>query len=202
MISQVYHQQKKDSKKGDFVNMVTKDIPEVEIKMTDDEIKQMSKGTWKRLCKMKTKNKAFVELVKENSQKEKTKHIKFDCLEMSEYLKENKKTQLSKIIFSLRSGTLDINKWNNWKYQDNLCVMCDIKEENITHFLECTKYGSENIEIRDIYIQNTDNQFSIAEKVGERMSKISKKLEAGLDSHSPGSTAPTIVVEHYGGKNR
>ena len=71
--------------------MVTKDLVEVEIKITDDEIKQMSKGTWKRLCKMKTKNKAFVELVKENSQKEKTEHIKVYCLEISEYLKENKK---------------------------------------------------------------------------------------------------------------
>jgi hypothetical protein len=44
MISQVYHEQKKDSKKGDFVNMVTKDLAKVEIKMTDDEIRQMSKG--------------------------------------------------------------------------------------------------------------------------------------------------------------
>ena len=105
MISQVHHEQKKDSKKGDFVKIVTKNLAEVEIKIKDDEIKKMSKGTWKRLCKMKTKNKAFVELVKENGQKEKSKHIKFDCLKMSEYLKENKKTQLLKFSFSLRSRT-------------------------------------------------------------------------------------------------
>ena len=78
---------------------------------------------------MKTKNKAFVKPVKENSQKEKTKHIKFDCLERSEHLKENKKTQLSKIIFSLRSGILDIKKWNNWKHQDNLCVIVTLKKK-------------------------------------------------------------------------
>ena len=70
----------------------------------------------------------------------------------------------------------------------------------MSHVTCCTKYGSENIEIREIYTQNTENQFSIAEKVGERMSKRSKKLEAGLDSPSPGSTAPTIVVEHYWNK--
>ena len=58
---------------------------------------------------------------------------------MSEYLKENTKTSLSKIIFLVRSGTLDIKKWNSWKYDDNLCVMCDIKEENITQFLECSQ---------------------------------------------------------------
>ena len=53
---------------------------------------------------------------------------------MSEYMKEKKKALPSKIIFSLRSGTLHIKKWNSRKYQDKLCVMCDIKEENITHF--------------------------------------------------------------------
>ena len=119
---------------------------------------------------------------------------------MSEYLKENKKTHLSKIIFLLRSGTLDIKKWNSWKYDDNLCVMCDIKEENITHFLECLKYGKEKIEIKDIYTQNTENQFSIAERVKERMLQRKEKLEAGLDSPAPGSKAPTVVVEHYWNK--
>ena len=51
---------------------------------------------------MKSKNQAFMELIKEKDTKEKTRNIKFACLEMSEYLKENKKTHLSKIIFSLR----------------------------------------------------------------------------------------------------
>ena len=64
----------------------------------------------------------------------------------------------------------------------------------------CTKYGSEYIEIRVFYTQNIENQFSIAEKVGERMAKRSNKLEAGLDSPSPSSTAPTNVVEHYWNK--
>ena len=45
MISQVYHEQKKDNKKGDFVNIVTKDLVDVEKKIMYDEIKQMSKGT-------------------------------------------------------------------------------------------------------------------------------------------------------------
>ena len=47
--------------------------------------------------------------------------------------------------------------------------MCDTKEENITHFLECSKYGKKKIEIKDVYTQNTENQFFIAERVEERM---------------------------------
>ena len=164
---------------------------EVNIIMTDIEIGNISKGNWKRLCKERTKNKAFLDLIKENSDKEKTKHIKIESLEMSEYLKENKKNSLSKIIFLLRSGTLDIKSWNSWKYDDNLCVMCDLKEENITHFLECSQYGNSKIEIDEIFSQNTENQFSIAEKVEERILLRKKKIEAGHDSPTPGSKAPT-----------
>ena len=78
----------------------------------------------------------------ENEKKEKTSHIQFECLEMSSYLKENDKTDPSKIIFLIRSGTLDIKKRKPWKYDDNLCVMCDFKEETIKHFMECTEYGN------------------------------------------------------------
>ena len=49
--------------------------------------------------------------------------------------------------------------------------MCDIKEENITNFLECSQDGKQLIEITEIYTQNTENQFSIAKTVEERMLK-------------------------------
>ena len=86
---------------------------------------------------------------------------------------------------------MDIKELNSWKYDYNLCVMCDIKEENITHFLECSQYGKQVIEIEEIYTQNTENQFSIAEKIEERMLIRKQILEAGLDSPTPGSKAPT-----------
>ena len=53
------------------------------------------------------------------------------------------------------------------------------------------EYGNKHIEIDEIYTQNTENQFSIAEKIEERMLIRKQKLEAGLDSPTPGSKAPT-----------
>ena len=44
MLSQVYHEQKKESRKGDFFNMVSKDMLKVDITMTDFEIRNISKG--------------------------------------------------------------------------------------------------------------------------------------------------------------
>ena len=64
----------------------------------------------------------------------KTKHVKFEELEMSAYLvKERKSTAISKIIFSVRSGTLDLKDWH------------PLSDENIEHFISCKAYGKECI---------------------------------------------------------
>ena len=57
--------------------------------------------------------------------------------------------------------------------------MCDTKEENITHFLECSKYGQKKIEIKDVFTQNTENQLSITERVEERMIERKEKNRGG-----------------------
>ena len=43
MVRQVYEVQKNESKAGDFVNLVTKDMSEIEICLTEDEIRKINK---------------------------------------------------------------------------------------------------------------------------------------------------------------
>ena len=50
-------------------------------------------------------------LLSENESKEKTKQISYTSLKRRQYLLENKNCSLSKIIFSIRSQTLDIKEW-------------------------------------------------------------------------------------------
>ena len=66
-----------------------------------------------------------------------------------------------------------------------------LKKKTSKKNLECSQYGKQVIEIEEIYTQNTENQFSIAEQIEERVLRRTKKLEAGLDSPTPGSKAPT-----------
>ena len=93
--------------------------------------------------KQKVTESALGYLLKENIQKEKTRHILFEELKVSEYLLENRNRSLSIIIFSVRSQTLDIKEWKPWKYVVNLCVMCNIYAETMDHFVCCTAYGEE-----------------------------------------------------------
>ena len=196
MLGQVYKQLKIDSRKGDFVSLIKQDMKEMEIHMEDCEVNEMSINKWKKLVKDKTKSIALKYLVTENSKKEKTKHIQFTTLKLSDYLKLNKNKELSEIIFGLRSGTLDLKAWNRWKYEDNLCVLCEKKEENINHFMECVEYGEpiETTTWKEVYENNAETQIKIAKEVKLRLEKRDKILKAGLD-YPPGSNAPTVVVE-------
>ena len=168
----------KQAKKGDFVDLVKSDLNEMEIKFEDKDIQEMSKRQWKKLINQKIKEKALNYLVAENDKKEKTRHIKFNKLEMSNYLNENKSTSLSKLIFSIRSGTLDIKCLNKWNYGDNLCVMCELKAETLEHLMICPEYGEKEE-------NNPGKQISIAKMVEKRMEISKTKQEVGQDSHSP-----------------
>ena len=122
------------------MDLTTKDKVDLEIDLTNDEIESMSQWMWKRFLNNKIKVAAFENLKEENSTKEKTKDIIFNEFKMSTYLFENKKTSTSKIIFSVRSKTLDIKTWNPWKYTNELCVMCSKASETMDHFISCEKY--------------------------------------------------------------
>jgi hypothetical protein len=108
MIRQVYEVQKLDCRKGDFCDLIKKDLDDLKIELNDEEISSFTKLHWKKLVHRKTKTAAFEYLIEENKQKTKTKHIVFEKLAMSQYLVENKSTTLSKNIFSARAGIIDL----------------------------------------------------------------------------------------------
>ena len=195
-VRDVFETQKRDSRKGDFVNQVNQDLEELKIDLTEEEIKLKTKSQWKEYIDLKVKEAALKYLNTENSKMEKTKDIQFNELKLNEYLYQNRETSLTKIIFSTRSGTLDIKAWNPWKYKDSLCVGCGNNEETMSHFMSCTTYGIETecIQWKDIYIPNVEVQNKIAFMIRKRLELRDTILEAdatGQDS-MPGSNAPNI----------
>ena len=105
--------------------------------------------------------------------------IQFEELKLSHYLKENKNSLLSKVIFSVRSRTLDLKTLQPWKYFDNLCVMCETKSETFDHFMKCKAYR--NIAARNdwklMFNDDPDKQFDIAENIKRRQKQRKEKIE-------------------------
>ena len=86
---------------------------------------------------------------------------------MRKYLFINRSTSLAKIIFSVQSGTLEIKDWTPWKYNDNICVKCEMAAETMTHFVSCKFYSSDTSvnDWNSIYKDDPDIQYEIARKL-------------------------------------
>ena len=183
MIRQVFEVQKLDSRKGDFCELIKKDLNDLNIEMNDEEIKSFSKSQWKKYVHTKTKSAAFDFLNEENKQKTRTKHIVFEDLNTREYLVENKSTTLSKIIFSARAGIIDLKSLNEWKYNDLNCVMCEKAVENFDHFMSCEAYGNNHMKVHwnKIFENDPEEQNEIAIEIQRRQHlRKRKEYEAGL----------------------
>ena len=124
--------------------------------------------------------------------REKPWDIIFRELKMSQYISENKRTSLARVIFSIRSKTLDIKEWNSWKYQNLFCLQCD-EIESLDHFVNCQKYGEAlDMDWKDIDENNTEKQIKIGEFLQKRHTireSLIIQQEDGQASTS-GSTAP------------
>ena len=180
MIRKVYTEQKKDSKKGDFISQIKQDMKDVQLDIEDEEVETMSTWKWKNVINNKVESAAFEFLIKENDNKQKTSHILFDKLEMNDYLIENKNTKLSKTIYSIRAGVFDLKALKRWKYTDNLCVACNLFEENMQHFMQCTKYGRQSLSNWKLIYENsskTETKVEIAWEAQERYKLRSKIIQ-------------------------
>ena len=120
--------------------------------------------------------------------KDKTRTVSFIELKITEYLNENGRTSLLKLIFSMRSKTLDIKDWNPWSYSDNVCIACKKHIETIDHFMTCSSYKNDP-EKDWHYINGVKNNIikKIAKVVEKRVKErqhILHKEEAGLTPFS------------------
>ena len=85
---------------------------------------------------------------------------------MSGYLLNNFSTPLSKVIFSVRSGTLNIKDWNIWKETDIIFVGCNLAAETMSQFMTCASYLKETEEndLKGLLENTFEKQFEIARK--------------------------------------
>ena len=82
---------------------------------------------------------------------------------------------------------MDIKSWQPWKYFDNLCVFCEIKEETISHFLTCNAYENlpQENSWEDVKENSVERQFEIAEIVKTRQKKRKEIIEEYEAGHPP-----------------
>ena len=104
MMFQVLKATEENPTKNDFVLTCQRYLKALEIDLTFDQISEMSKLSFKRLLKQKTKMAALKYLNKEKSKQSKILNIQHTKLEMQEYLLDgDRNIKVPKLIFKARA---------------------------------------------------------------------------------------------------
>jgi hypothetical protein len=116
------------------------------IKLTFEEISEVSSNRFKNIVKQKTEEAGFNHLLKEKNKQEKIVDIEYKKLEIQEYLKDgNRNTRRSKIIFKVQGqgeefrdqnaqkngGIVMLSVWAVGKKNSlkrNFCYVMDFRE--------------------------------------------------------------------------
>ena len=107
LTKKMYVVQKSDPKKGDFYDLVKKDIELVKLDLNEDDIETMSKKQLKEIEKRKVKEVAFKHLLEQKKSKSKMDNIKYTKYEVSPYMRSPLFTQeQASVLLSLRTRTV------------------------------------------------------------------------------------------------
>ena len=188
MIYKVLESTRQNPLNNDFVKTCNKYLQQLDIHLTFEQLGCLSAWNVKKLVKEKTAAAAFKYLMEIKNKQTKISHIKYDDLEIQEYLVDgNRNTEISKFIFKARSMTLNIKTQKSWKYSDSICVGCGENEETGDEVISCSgftdnKEKEENIPIisYQLFFDGKVTEMSEVAKVMMRKLKVRDKLLDGL----------------------
>ena len=118
-----------------------KDINDLNINMTFDQIKEIKKSSLVNLLNKGIEEKALKDLNAVKTKHSKVLHLKHEYMKIKKYFMPNKmKTTREEIqlIFKLRSRMTKLKKNYEGMYDDLECSACGEEEESQQHILECS----------------------------------------------------------------
>jgi hypothetical protein len=168
--------------KNDFVEKCKKYLQQLNIKMSFEEIGQMSNMKFKNIVKQKTEEAGFKYLLIEKNKQTKIADLNYENLEMQEYLNDgNRNTRISKLIFKARGRNLNIKMHKKWKYSDAICVGCGKNDETENELLLCAGLGDRNENEELTYSWLFDSSVTKMVKVAIEIEKRLKRRKVLLE---------------------
>ena len=138
LTKRVYNCQKKNPSEGDWCQLVTKDMEVLKLEMTEQEIKDESKSSYRTKVKHKVNDFTFSALLQEKKEHNKVKHISYTSFESQNYLKTHLlNNQEVSLLFSLRSRTSKHFKANFPYFIDQMCPMGCAEDDTQEHAMFC-----------------------------------------------------------------
>ena len=179
MLAKVFRAQVRRPKlsKGDWIEIVSKDLDDFKINLSFDEINKISKDMFKKkvieACKKYTLRNLLLKQEKrrEKSKESKGNKLEYNKLELQNYFKSNQiNLKEAKILFKIRTNMLEVKKNYKIKYSkdkhdpndtpdDYLCPLGDPHVDNEENILKCEKLEINNdseVQFSDLFSNNED----------------------------------------------
>ena len=139
LIKEIYDVQKNDPIKGDFYELVMKDIEGINWKITENEIKQIKKEKLKSLVKKKVREAAFFYLKQLQQKHSKVQTIQYEKLELSNYMNSPIFTsENTKLLLALRTRTVNgIRTDFKSMFNTLFCPLCEEHLDTLPNLLQC-----------------------------------------------------------------
>ena len=177
MLPKVFRAQLRRPSKGDWTEMVKKDLEDFKINLSFDKIKRTSKDSFKKIVILACKKYSFNNLLlkqtkrQEKSENSKGNKLKYSKLQMQNYLSSSKITMKeAKLLFKIRTNMLEVKK--NYKRkgskneqvsnEDITCPLCKKhidSEENVFKCEELSNMNTSDVEFEDLFSNNEEKMF-------------------------------------------
>ena len=162
----------------DWATTVLKDMDELKLGISIDDIKDMKKSSFKRMIDERTEEKCLNDLNGIKSRHSKVVDVEHSKLQMRNYFKPNGINQTKEeiqLIFKLRSRMTDIKMNFKGIYDQLKCNACEKEEETQEHIIKCEELLKRNEEVvlvpvyGKIFNGNVKEQVQVARIVQQNM---------------------------------
>ena len=123
---------------GDWILQVKEDFKILNLKLSDQEIKQQSKASFHKFIKSQVDTFAFEYLMEEKKKQSKCSSIPYNTLKMQDYVLSNDITSIQKkILLQMRTATYPVYANIKFLVDDILCPCCFSHDDTMSHQIEC-----------------------------------------------------------------
>ena len=119
--------------------MVQDDLKELNLKINDEGISQLSKHKFKKILKKHIITAAFNYLMKKKEKHTKMDGAEYQKLEIQSYLKSDSglNNEQKQILVNLRTRMFEVRENFKNKYDDHLCQLCRSAKDDQLHIFMC-----------------------------------------------------------------
>ena len=183
LIHKFFKAQPENPVKGDWCKLVNSDLKEINLRLSLEEIKELSLESFRTEVKKAVQKEAFKWLIDEKNKKSKVNDLKYEKLEIQNYLGSKQlNTTEKKLLFQLRTRMIDVKTNFRNMYSDTVCPVCEKNEDEQKHVLECeillsniSDITTQKVEYEDIFRCDMSKQTNIL-KIFQNLWKKRKKL--------------------------